>query len=463
MDFSSAPDAHQEWRAEHFDDWRYAPDPWDSDAPEPEAALAARVHSGEAHAVAVNHLEGLTVRTRTLIADQYSAIAMVLMDAADCPDPWVGPDPTIDPAWQDPQGRSVARVRAERSDIAVRSAALDLSIRLGMSEQMIRNRAAYADILRTRCPQMWAAFRVGLVPEQNAVTAAQQVSTLPDDDPDTWARFDETLATAAQKLTPGKFRLRARVVRERIHPEHIDDRHARAAADRTTWVSDDPDGMATLTIHGPAADVHSAHRRIDAQARRLHAHDGEKRTLAQLRADVALDVLLHGETAATAAAGPLGERASIAITVPVMTLLGESDEPATLHGYGPIDTDTARRLAGEASSWVRILTHPVTGTVLDVDRTTYRVPKALRRWLGVRDPVCISPGCTRLAKDCDMDHRLDWQYGGTTSDINLGPLCEPHHVVKTKSKMTLHRDPATGCRWWVTPTGLTVPVEPPPF
>ena len=79
-----------------------------------------------------------------------------------------------------------------------------------------------------------------------------------------------------------------------------------------------------------------------------------------------------------------------------MTVLGHDDGPAILDGYGPIDLDTARRLAGEASSWIRILTHPVTGTVLDVDRTTYRVPKALRRWLGVRDPVCVGPGCTRL-------------------------------------------------------------------
>lgn len=60
----------------------------------------------------------------------------------------------------------------------------------------------------------------------------------------------------------------------------------------------------------------------------------------------------------------------MAITVPVMTLLVESDEPATLDGYGPIDLDTAKCLAGSATSCIRVLTHPVTGTVLDVDRTT---------------------------------------------------------------------------------------------
>ena len=529
MDIDSDIDAELAWRAEHDDDGRFAPPPPDeADDVDPEVAVAALYASGEAHTVAVNAVEALTVRGRVLVADQYHAISTVLTDAAACPDPWVGPDPTRDPAWHDPQHRPVSAVRAERCEIAVRAAALDLGIRLGLSEHMIRNRATYADTLRTRCPHLWAAFRAGRVSEQNAVTAAQQAGSLPADDPDAWARFDDTLTTPAQTLTPGKFRLRARVVRERVHPQHIDDRHQNAAADRTTWLNADPDGMATYTIFGPATDLHTIDRRVDAHARHLRTQPDETRTLAQLRADTAIDILRDGHTrhshtpdtdtpdsdtrdgdtrdsdtrdgdmrdgdtrdrdtpdgdtrdrdtrdgdtrdgqardgrtTAPAVPGPARGRVSVAITVPVMTLLGHDDEPATLHGYGPIDTDTARRLAGQATSWVRILTHPVTGTVLDVDRTTYRVPEPLRRWLGVRDPVCTMPGCTRLAHDCDIDHRLDWQYGGTTTDTNLAPLCEPHHVIKTKSNFTLHRDDDTGERWWTTPTGHNTPLEPPPF
>jgi len=495
VSISSNPESDLEWRAEHSEDWRFAPDPRDSAAVHPEDALFALESSGEAHVVAAVALEGLNIRARVLIADQYAAIAAILRDAAACPDPWVGPDPTLDPAWRDPQDRTPAQVRAERRDIAGRAAALDLSVRLGLSESMIRGRAHDADTLQERCPKVWAAFRSGGVSEQNAATAAQHASTLPADDHGSWAAFDDALAQSARSLTPGRFRLRARMARERVHPEHIDERHQRAAADRAVWITGEPDGMATLSIFGPAADLHRAYRRIDDQARHLRAQPDETRTLAQLRVDTAADLLLDGDVeacglpsghvdaatpaliapsgaAASAASGPGSpvaptprrrDRVSIAITVPVMTLLGRSDEPATLHGYGPIDTATARRLAGEASSWVRILTHPVTGTVLDVDRTTYRVPNALRRWLGVRDPVCIAPGCLRLARDCDIDHRQDWQFGGITADSNLAPLCERHHVVKTKSRMTLYRDETTGARWWVTPTHLTVPVDPPPF
>ncbi|GAA1988825.1 HNH endonuclease signature motif containing protein [Microbacterium pumilum] len=376
--------------------------------------------SGEAHSAAAAALEAVMVRARVLTAEQYAGLAAVLRDAAAHPDPWVGPDPTRQPDWVDPRDRSAGEVRRERRDIAVRAAAADLATRLQLSESMVRNRAAYAETLRERCPTVWANFSSGGVPEQNTVTAAQLASTLPRRDRDAWARFDAALADAARSLPPGKFRIRARVVRERVHPESIDDRHRGAAADRGVWLTPELDGMGTLTADLPADRAHAGLARVDAIARHLHAQDGEERTLAQLRADVLADLLAKGDTADSQG---IRQRAAVAITVPALTLLGRDDTPATLEGYGPIDLETAKRLAGGASSWIRILTHPVTGTVLDIDRKAHRVPKALRRWLGVRDPVCVFPGCTRPARDCQIDHRLDWQYGGTTSDTNLPCRC----------------------------------------
>ncbi|WP_024477485.1 DUF222 domain-containing protein, partial [Arthrobacter sp. CAL618] len=52
-----------------------------------------------------------------------------------------------------------------------------------------------------------------------------------------------------------------------------------------------------------------------------------------------------------------GVQAKVFVTVPVMTLLG-GDAPGELEGYGPIDPETARQLAGHAPSFTRILTHP---------------------------------------------------------------------------------------------------------
>ena len=105
----------------------------------------------------------------------------------------------------------------------------------------------------------------------------------------------------------------------------------------------------------------------------------------------------------------------------------------------------------------------MTGTVLDVDRTAYRVSKALRRWLGVQHPTCVFPGCNRTSRECDTDHRIEWQHGGPAGSENLAPECESHHRIKTESLWTLDRHVDTGTLFWVSPSGVVTDVDPPPF
>ena len=295
--------------------------------------------------------------------------------------------------------------------------------------------------------------------EQNATTAASLAASLPPRAAETWKRFDEGMAAVAGLLTPAKFRITARAARELVHPEPLHDRHERAASDRAVWSPPELDGSATVSGSMSAADAHAAMTRIDAIARNLARRPGENRTLAQLRSDVFVDLLVGGVTDAA----PATIRATVAITVPALTLLGASEEPAMLEGYGPIDLETARELAGSATSWVRVLTDPVSGTVLDVDRRTYRVPADLRRWVELTRATCAFPGCSRLARDCDLDHRLDWQLGGATSDDNLDPACEHHHMVKHGTQWVSYRCPTTGVTWWVSPTGARSASDPAPF
>jgi hypothetical protein len=150
------------------------------------------------------------------------------------------------------------------------------------------------------------------------------------------------------------------------------------------------------------------------------------------------------------------------VLVPMMTLLGLADEPATLDGYGPIDADTARRLAAHAPSFHRILTHPVMGTVLDVDRTVYRPPADLTRWLRLRDGTCRFSGCGRAAKNCDIDHTRDWGKGGRTAADNLAHLSRRHHTLKHHSRWTVEPG-AGGILTWTSPTGHVSTSDPPPF
>ena len=132
-------------------------------------------------------------------------------------------------------------------------------------------------------------------------------------------------------------------------------------------------------------------------------------------------------------------RPSVHVTVPVLTLIGESDAPGLLDGYGPIDADTARRLAARAPSFTRILTHPVSGTVLDVDRRSYRPPADLERWLQVRDGTCRFPGCNRAARRSDIDHTLDWNDGERTAFDNLAHLCAAHHHLKHETSWSVRQ------------------------
>ncbi|GEP46774.1 DUF222 domain-containing protein [Microbacterium saccharophilum] len=421
---------------------------------EPDDGVFDEVCDSPAEGSALALLEDAAMRARALSAAQDQAIAAILDDAAADPGPWVGPDPTLDPAFKLPPHDTVHAFRARRREFAVRAAVADIAVRLRLSELGVRGRGHRASVLQERCPQLWSLCVAGTVSEQNMAAAAVLADTLPPDAPETWAAFDSTASPAAVSLAPGRFRMRARTIRERVHPESLEERHARAREDRDVRLTPLLDGMSQLTALVPADKGEHLLHTLDTAAAHLAGVDGETRTLAQLRADVLCDL-----TSPDAPAGP--GKPAVSVTVPVLTLLGASDEPATLDGYGPIDLDTARRLAGEATSWTRILTHPIDGTVLDLDRTTYRVPVALRRWLGVRDPVCIFPGCGRPSADCDIDHRQAWAHGGRTAADNTAPLCRSHHRVKHETLWRCEEE--SGDLVWVSPSGLRAGVDPPPF
>ncbi|SFI00536.1 HNH endonuclease signature motif containing protein, partial [Cryobacterium levicorallinum] len=135
------------------------------------------------------------------------------------------------------------------------------------------------------------------------------------------------------------------------------------------------------------------------------------------------------------------------------------EEPAELEGYGPIDPETARRLAGTATSFLRVLTHPHTGIVLDVSSTPFRVPAALKKYLRLRDGTCRFPGCNRSAGHSDLDHTIDKQFGGPTTATNLHSLSPAHHNLKHFSDWKATADP-DGTVHWTSPAGKHYATDP---
>jgi len=464
----------------------------------------------------LGHLECATRERQRATAEEYRLILTILDDAVFDPTPWVGPDPTLDRAWHDPRGRTSDAVRRDRVDLAERAAVAEIAVRLHLSEQTVRVRAAHARTLITGCPRLWAAFGEGELSERHAIDAARMASTLPAGDTEAFRRFDDEVFSLAVALTPAKFAVAARAVRERVHAESLKARHRRAAEDRGVWMTAELDGMASVHALLPADRAHAVMSRLDRAARHLRTAVDEERTLSQLRADAFVDLVTmvddtvasgaHAHVApgaatprppASSAKTPVAGTstagaqtpaapntpsegsdpartaseaqptfraappATVVVTVPALTLLGHGTEPATLEGYGPIDLDTARRLAGTATSWIRLLTHPVTGAPLVLDRTTYRVPVALRRWLGVTSPTCVFPGCARAARNCDIDHLTAWGDGGATDDDNLDPKCRHHHRLRHESRWQIEPEP--GGTAWISPLGGRYGADPPPF
>ncbi|PTT59111.1 hypothetical protein DBR22_22250, partial [Arthrobacter sp. HMWF013] len=133
---------------------------------------------------------------------------------------------------------------------------------------------------------------------------------------------------------------------------------------------------------------------------------------------------------------------------------GATDEPAMLDGYGPIPVTMARRLIADgASSFHRVLIDTRDGAPLEIGRTSYRVTKAQRQWLRMRDGKCPFPGCSSASLDNEADHLLAWAHGGATGISNLAQPCPKHHKLRHTTGWTPGPATKTEPPGWISPTG----------
>lgn len=364
-----------------------------------------------------------------------------------------------------------AMLRGDAVEFTERAAAADLAARLSLAESTVRSYGTVARTLRERLPLLWAWFAEGDLSTQNAREAASIVSEMPAD---LWAEF-ETRIMGAITLAPSRFRATARAVREKLQAQTLTERHEAANAHRGVWAELDRDGMGWLHAHLSAEKLAMVGAALDGIAFGLSTESDEQRTMAQLRADVLSDLLTGKSSACTSGScsdcteGTCSActrptvGVTVALTIPVLSLLGHSDEPALLEGVGPIDIETARRLCATVPSITRLLTDPVSGTILEMDPRQYRVPAALKRWLAIQQATCDFPGCGRRAAHCDLDHTRAWADGGTTTVDNLSHRCRKHHTMKHQTKWRVEKPPGAQRAVWTSPTGYSREADPPPF
>jgi len=201
-----------------------------------------------------------------------------------------------------------------------------------------------------------------------------------------------------------------------------------------------------VVVTGEAGRITAAAERVDDLARRLRA-DGDRRTLTQLRSDVALDLLLYGwctpeevtgESAWQSAGTFVGHApvAHVNVVVGLTTLLALDNAPAEIPGYGTCPASIA---LARGSVWRRLVTDPVTGAALDLSTNRYRPTAAMADFVAALDMVCRAPGCAIPAYRCDLDHNRPWPTGPTTVR-NLSGKHRRHHNHKTRGTWTAQAD-----------------------
>jgi hypothetical protein len=333
---------------------------------------------------------------------------------------------------------------------------------LTVSERAAGALLSEAQALSTALPRTLSALQQGTISWQHARIMVDETTNLdPDGAKALEAHFldpgapNPARGCPAGELVPGRFRHKARTWRERHHPVSIEKRHTRSAEDRRVEYAPDRDGMAWLSAYLPAVQAAGIWERTTTAARALQGPH-EDRTLTQIRADVVASWLL-GSTADPSGGivgGAPSPRAQVLVTVPVLSLMGVTDEPAMLDGYGPIPPSMARQLIADgAGSFHRVLTDPRDGAPLEIGRNSYRVTKAQRQWLRLRDGKCPFPGCSNPSLDNEADHILAWAQGGSTGISNLGQPCPKHHRLRhttgwKPTTATTNEPPG-----WISPTG----------
>ena len=228
-------------------------------------------------------------------------------------------------------------------------------------------------------------------------------------------------------------------------------------------------GTGVLQITGPIPEILSRWKKLDEAARAVQSaqraalrdgtaipHDADGvvletgRALPLTRLRFALldsaEIDLEGVQVPT-------ERFRLNITVPVLTLLGASDEPGTLDGVTPLPPSMARSLAGSAEVWYRVLADSASGAFLPLPADKHVPTASMLEHLRMRNSLCAVPGCTRptsWASECDHIEECRRGTPGTgalTEVENLHLLCWQHHLDKTNGLL----DPTR------LPTGATEP------
>ena len=341
----------------------------------------------------------------------------------------------------------------------------------GLSESRVRHELNVALFLERYFPGVWELCHHGQLDGYRASIIADQARHALDDPVllgHLAARvqaFLERHLSEAHGLdgipplvtcTPKQLRNKLTYELGRLRAAHAEQLHRKAVADRHVRTVELDDGMARLTLTATLDKVRLAEHRLT-HAARQRRRQGDERTIAQLKSDLALDLLTgSGEGVPT----PTYARPVINLTVPAQTVMGLADAPGVLSGGTVVPAGLARSIAAHPdATWHRMLTDPA-GQMVELSTTSYQPTAAIWRHVAAEWGSCFEPACDTPATESEHDHRIPWPRG-TTTPGNMWPGCKRGHTTKHAPGFAVAQAP-DGSFTLHTAAGFAHTITPPP-
>ncbi|MCJ0906924.1 HNH endonuclease signature motif containing protein [Rhodococcus sp. ARC_M6] len=403
---------------------------------------------------------------------------------------------------------------------AWRIACNEISVMLTCSRRTAEVHIEIGDALREFLPATLAAFTAG---ELDYARVRKIVDGLTGATLEAIAALERSILASAHRLPPGQ--LERDIDRQLIafDPGAAAVRREKMLAHRDVRTRADRHGLAQLQATLSAHEAVEAAALITEVANSVCNHD--PRDASTRRAD-ALVALVHGEQRLSCQCGrpecsvagsaiPTRRKPLLHIVCDLAMLLAMSSDPATVAGYGPIDSEYLRELAWDAS-WQVIFAD--LHAQVAASRTQKPVPPrrfhrparlrsagerirrtqqnvkddpginerpdghggfedpppgalvytpgaALAAYVRAVDGHCRYPGCSVPAQRCQLDHVVEFDHddpvrGGWTVEANLQAVCSHHHQLKTYRLWTPVLLDGRAVHWTDNTRGLTAVTVP---
>ena len=157
----------------------------------------------------------------------------------------------------------------EQRNWAHRSMAAELAVACQVSTATMQSRLSEAHLMVHNFPASVEALEAGRIQAGHLRTIALTRSCA-STSPDSRARYEELVLERAGRVTPGRLTRYAQLTASRVGDVSFDARHKKAREDRCVRLSDEDDGMSTLTLYVTTVLGTAIWDRLTEQAKAIH-------------------------------------------------------------------------------------------------------------------------------------------------------------------------------------------------